>query len=158
MIKMDAKVTVNLKGVDDIRRGLRKGQYVKVGVFGDHKAERTDATINNVELAVIQQFGSLTNNIPARPFIDMPLRYKRAELLKFAASKTIADLLLAGNMKRALALLGVKAENIIQQAFDTRGFGQWRANAPRTIAAKGSDMPLINEGQLRRSVWSKVVS
>ena len=158
MMKVNSKIELKLKGLDNLRAGLKEGQYVKVGVFGNHKSQRTDNSINNVELAVIQNFGSISNNIPARPFIDMPLREKRADILKYAASPTMRNLLLTGDVKKALGLLGVFAENIIQKAFDTSGFGKWAPNSPVTIRLKGSDKPLVDSGQLRRAVTSEVVA
>lgn len=149
-------VSLDLKGFEELRAGLKRGQYVAVGVFGDHKAQRNDATINNVELAIIQNFGSFTRNIPARPFISMPIQEKRKDILAFAASKKMRDLIMAGDIKKALGLLGVFAENIIQKAFDTGGFGKWAPNAQSTIDQKGSSKPLIRDGELRRAVWSKV--
>ena len=155
-MKVDSKVDYNMKGFEALRAGLKKGQYVDVGIFGDHKADRTDATINNVELAVIQEFGSVSNNIPARSFIRMPIMVKRKEILAFAASKHMRDLLLAGDQKQALKLLGVFAENVIQKAFGTGGFGTWAKNAWSTVQKKHSGKVLVDTSQLRRAVWSKV--
>ncbi len=157
-MKITTDVSLNLTGFEALRKGLSANQYVAVGIFGDHKAARKgDDEISNPELAIVQQFGSVSNNIPARPFIDMPIREKRKDILAYAASKQISDLLLAGNKKKALGLLGLFAENVIQKAFDTGGFGKWAPNAPRTVAQKKSSKPLINTTQLRRAIWSKVV-
>ena len=150
-MKFDAKVEYNMKGFEALRKGLTAGQYVKVGVFGDHKAERTDDTINNVELATIQEFGSISQHIPARSFLRMPIVEKRKEILAFAASKKMRDLLLAGDKKKALTLLGIFAETVIDDAFETSGFGKWASLKHRVGKI------LIDTGQLRRSIWSKVV-
>lgn len=155
-MKISSSVTLNLKGFEDLRAGLKNGQYVAVGVFGQHNAQRPGEPITNPELAVVQELGSIVNNIPARSFIRMPIQYKRKDILAFAGSKKMADLIVAGDIKKALGLLGVFAEGIIQKAFDTGGFGKWAANKPATIRAKGSDHPLIDEAELRKAVWSKV--
>ena len=125
--QIDIKASLNLKGFEALRKGLSAGQYVKVGVFGDHKAQRTeqktqwqkettgdhsDAT-TNPELAIIHEFGSLSAHIPERSFLRMPVQEKRADILKFGASKKMADLLKAGEKKKALGLLGAFAENVI---------------------------------------------
>lgn len=154
---MSVDVSMNLKGLEDLRKGLKKGQYVEVGVFADHKNQRNTGTLTNLEDAVIQEFGSVSARIPARSFIKMPIETHRSEIIKYAAGKTMRTLLLAGNGKKALGLLGVFAEEIIQSAFDTRGFGKWAPNAPTTIDAKGSAKPLINTQQLRQVIWSRVV-
>ena len=150
-MKIDAKVDYNMKGFEALRKGLSAGQYVKVGVFGDHKAERTDDTINNVELATIQEFGSISAHIPARSFLRMPIMEKRKEILAFAASKKMADLLKAGEQKKALNLLGLFAERMIDDAFETSGFGKWASLKHRVGKI------LVDTGQLRRSIWHKVV-
>lgn len=154
MINIDTKL--DLKGFEALRKGLTAGEYVKVGVFGDSKSERNQGGITNVALAFIQIFGSIVRKIPPRDFLRMPLEEKRADVLSYAASKPMSDLLLAGNKRKALKLLGVFAETIIQKAFETRGFGKWAPNKPSTIHSKGSASPLINTSQLRRSVGSRV--
>jgi phage gpG-like protein len=156
-MKITSKVTLNLKGFEELRRGLNRGEYVKVGVLGSYKASRKGDTITNPELAVIHEFGAASANIPPRSFIRMPIQSHRKEILNYAASADVRGLLLKGEKKKALGKLGVFAENIIQKAFDTAGFGQWAPNSPRTIAAKGSSHPLVDTGALRRSVTSKVV-
>lgn len=145
------KASLNLAGFEALRKGLSAGQYVKVGVFGDHKAARTSGEpITNPELAVIHEFGSITAHIPPRSFLRMPIQEKRNDVLKYGASRKIADLLKAGDKKKALALIGVFAENVIQQAFDTGGFGKWASLKHR------AGKILVDTGQLRRSIWSKV--
>ena len=52
--------------------------------------------------------------------------------------------------------VGVSALEQIQEAFDTEGFGEWTPNSPATIRAKGSEMPLIDTGNLRNSITYKV--
>lgn len=149
--------TLNLKGFEALRKGLNKNQYVKVGVFQAYKAARKDDEISNPELAIIQEFGSVSQNIPPRSFVRMPIQEKQKEILAFAADKKQADLLMAGDKKKALKNLGVFAEGIIQRAFDTGGFGKWAPNKPSTIRQKGSSKPLIDTSELRRAVTSKVV-
>lgn len=157
MIKMHTEATLDLTGFEKLRAGLKPGQVVEIGVFGSHKNDRTHGSeITNVEDAVLQEFGSVSQHIPARSFIRMPIQFKRAEILRFAGSKPIATLLLLGEQKKALKYIGVFCENIIQSAFDTSGFGQWAKNAPATVAAKGSSKPLIDWAELRKAVWSRV--
>lgn len=152
-MSFQAKITgeIDLKGFEQLRKGLENGQYVKVGLFGDHKEKRDDDQhINNVELGIIHEFGSLSAHIPARSFLRMPIQEKRKEILAYGASREISDLLKAGDKKKALKLLGVFAENIIQRAFDTGGFGKWASLKHRYGKI------LVDTGQLRRAIWSKV--
>ena len=64
---------------------------------------------------------------------------------------------LTHGVRPALTKLGRISKAIIQNAFDTRGFGLWAENSPRTIARKGSDAPLIDHGELRRAVNHDIV-
>ncbi len=156
-MKIETTATLNLTGFEALRKGLQPGECVKVGVFGDHKNERKKGDgITNLELAWIMIFGSISRRIPARDFIKMPIQEKRKEILAYAASKPMRELLLRGEKKKALKLLGVFSENMIQKAFDTGGFGKWAKLSWYTIQAKGSSKILINFGELRRAVWSRV--
>jgi len=87
-------------------------------------------------------------------------------------------LFLNGKAVYYLKRVGVAAENIVQEAFETAGWGTWAANAYATILAKAkgnifkrkqqaaSDVfeggrhtsPLIDTGQLRRAIASRVVT
>lgn len=152
MIQSQGKASLKLEGFEALRQGLKRGQHVNVGVFGDHKAERNDNSINNVELALIHEFGSLSAHIPARSFLRMPIQEKRKEILAFAASKPMRMLLLRGEQHKALNLLGIKCEQIIDEAFQTSGWGKWASLKHRIGKI------LVDTGQLRRSIWHKVVS
>ena len=48
--------------------------------------------------------------------------------------------------------VATSALEIIDEAFETSGFGEWQPNSPLTIREKGSAMPLIDEGRLRNAV------
>ena len=150
--QIDVKASLNLKGFEALRKGLSAGQYVKVGLFGDHKTQRTGKEpITNLELGIIHEFGSISAHIPPRSFLRMPIMEKRADILKFGASKKISELLLAGDKKKALGLLGAFAKNVIQSAFDSGGFGKWAPLKHRVGKI------LDDTSQMRRAIWSKVV-
>ncbi len=170
------KVTINLGKLHKIRDEMQSNFVAKVGIMGSKASEMhqtttgasfkvgsrdvkkvTSSGLSNVQLGVIHEFGSHSRNIPARSFLRMPLETKRKELMEFLGSKLAVQLIEEGNIKRLLLLLGIKAEAIIQSAFETSGFGTWQANTPETIARKGSSSPLIDTAQLRRSITSKVV-
>lgn len=61
-----------------------------------------------------------------------------------------------GDIKAIFADIGIAGESQIQEAFDTRGFGTWKENAPSTVESKGSDAPLIDDGTLRAAVTHRV--
>lgn len=138
-----------------MKAALGKKLVVKVGILAGSK-ERDDGE-SNAEIGLKMEMGSITEHIPARSFLRMPIESHAKELRDYVAkNQGIKDAMLKGDAVRALKILGLKAEDIIQKAFESRGFGRWAANAPSTIAAKGSSRPLINTSQLRRAVESKV--
>lgn len=118
-------------------------------------AENNEKT--NAEIGLIHEMGSLSQHIPRRSFLEMPLTLKMPEYAKTFGNqlmKAIDD----GNIKPVYTNLGIKGEQVVQLAFASRGFGIWPGNAPSTIAKKGSNSPLIDTAQLRRSITSDVVT
>jgi hypothetical protein len=157
----DTKISINLSGLDAIRRKLGNKYIAKVGFLGSgegqeqHKTE-DGGTITNAELALVHIFGSISKNIPPRDMLKAPIESKASDVIAFLNSDKIKGLLAEGKIEECYSLLGIFAENIVQEAFDTGGFGKWPALKRATINAKGSSAILIDTGQLRRAVSSGV--
>ena len=126
---------------------------------GERVKEATgeEKTLTYYELALIQNFGSHTNNIPARDFIGGPIETKKEDILKFMKSDRVKMMIEDKQIKAVYTWLGIMMEGIIVRAFPTSGYGKWKPNAPATIEAKGSDRPLIDIGELSKSITSEVV-
>lgn len=146
-----------INALDTIRANVPKNMAARVGVLGSHSARNNGNDLTNPEIMLIQEFGSLEKNIPPRSALRMPLETHIGEIADFMAQPAIVDMILGGEAEKAFKLTGIKAESIIQEAFATRGFGQWKPNSPVTIDKKGSSQPLIDTAQLRRAVSSEVV-
>lgn len=132
---------------------------VQVGILGDTNGRKDGKT--NAEIGLANEFGKLTGfpKIPKRSFILMPLNTHFKELLKekkSTSAEAFERAVKTGNLVPFMKKVGMVAEETIQTAFETRGWGQWPDNAPYTIAMKGSDSPLIDTGELRKSITSKV--
>lgn len=151
-----SEVEIDSKKLRAIIRALSKNKYARVGVLGNPPRENPEEP-TNVELAIKHEFGVLSERIPARSFLRMPTEVASADIAAVANSPTSINALLNGKPEVALARMGIKAEAVIQEAFDTRGFGGWAPNSRLTIMLKGSSSPLIDTGQLRRAVTSDVV-
>lgn len=129
---------------------------VLVGV-PENKAPRRNEPINNAQLIYIHTHGSPIRNIPPRPIIEPALAHDRVAItdqLKQANQAVLED-----NTAQALAHLqaaGIEGRNACIRWFDNPLNG-WPPNAPSTIRAKGSSHPLIDTGQLRRSITYVVV-
>lgn len=171
------KIDYNLDGLEELMRGIGGDYVARVGILEDKaqqphvdvetvtiggknytkKKASTGGELTNSEIGVIHEMGSLTKNIPPRSFLRFPIELKEKEIMKAMGGKTVQNAVENGQFKTAYALLGVIAEGFVKQAFASGGYGQWDALSPSTIAAKGSSTPLIDTGQLRRSVSSDVI-
>lgn len=150
------KITFNLDGLEDMKKKIGNTYRTRVGFLGG-KAITDHGSLTNAELALIHIFGSLTNNLPARDMLLMPIEKNRRELIGAISSGQMKAAFESGDYKKMFQLLGVKAEEFVQMAFDTGGFGLWAPLKPATIKAKGSSAILIHFAQLRRAVSSDVV-
>lgn len=141
-----------------MRNSLAQKYVARVGILQDstHSDGKGKGILMSV-LALIHIFGSISRNIPSRDFLFMPLEKKKQDLIQVLAQPKVFDLIVEGDIKKVLQIVGVKGEQIVQEAFATRGFGLWPVLKAATIRRKGSDAPLINSGALRRSVTSDVV-
>lgn len=142
--------------------GSKEG-YFKPGVdFAKRRAKfgnATDEVLTNPEIAAKNEYGV---GVPRRSMLRMPFHLHGDRVLKDAqadARSSLADVGRAPKRaaKRILDRVGTAGENLVQEAFDSRGFGSWAPNAPATVEMKGSDSPLIDSAQLRRAVDSRAV-
>jgi phage gpG-like protein len=152
---MISKVTkYEFKKLNQFVKAVDDHSIVKVGIFGD-KNERIDGEVTNAEIGAVHEFGSITHKIPPRSFLRMPIFQKSEEIIEGAAP-AVEEMISDGNAMGVLAELGRYCENAVQRAFATMGFGSWKRILPATIKRKGSSRELIDTGQLRRSIVSKV--
>jgi len=150
----------DLSALKQFATDLTKKYRVQVGIFGNKDA-RKQGESTNAYLGSIHEFGWPPSGIPPRSFLRMPLSVKSKEILAQAAGADLTRALLRGDLKLVMKRLGVACEKVVQEAFATRGFGTWRPDKPATVRRKhnapGDDSPLIDTGQLRRSITSRVV-
>lgn len=149
-------IRYNLDGLEQLKKAIGDKYVARVGILGA-KVSREGGPLNNSEIGVIQLFGSITKNIPPRDFLLMPIMRNRREIINAMGSSKVKSAFARADYKEIFQLLGAKALEFVQMGFATRGWGQWAPNKPATIKAKGSDAPLIDEGQLRRAQSFDVV-
>lgn len=156
MVSGNIDIKLNAGALKDIEKSLLQQFSVRVGILGSTN-QREEGEQTNAEIGLLHEYGSITKNIPARSFLRMPLQEKQKELQKYMTSRDWENILINDEIKKELELLGIYAEEIIDDAFDTKGFGKWKPNSARTIAEKGGDKPLIDTQELRKSITSEVV-
>lgn len=139
----------NLKSIQDAIKSIRELD-VLVGV--PQEKDSREGAISNAELAFIHTKGSPLRGIPARPIIEPAIEDNKeqvAELIKKSAQKA-----LDGNKEGAIESLervGMQGQNIVRAWF-TNPKNNWVPNSLKTIKLKGSTRPLIDSGELRKSI------
>lgn len=140
-------------GLSDLMHTLAKadGMGVKVGVLGS--AGTTENGTSIVDIALIHELGAPKAGIPERSFLRSTFEAKSRQLSKLA--EQMARKAMEGQgVELSLNLIGTYlAAEIKKTIADRRTAGPERqANADSTIARKGSDLPLVDTGQLLNSI------
>lgn len=156
MVELDDKKLLRL-----VRMLKEKLPSVKVGVLDDRNARKEDDGYNNAGIGAKHEFGlfapELKQRMPVRSFLRMPLatryQYKVARNLKLDMDR-FKEMVNAGSFEWMIAKLGFVAETVIDDAFETGGFGTWK---PSAMEFKTNHQTLVETVQLRRSIMSKVV-
>lgn len=164
-------------GLNNLAKALSSDLVVKVGIMGSKAGPHYEpkygskagkggtrpkskavSNLTNAALGAVMEFGSVSRGIPARSFLRMPITREAKKIMAEAGADPAGARQMAqdGTKKLLLTRLGIACENAVQRAFGSRGFGLWAPDDAETIRRKGSSMPLIDTGQLRRSIASKV--
>lgn len=137
---------------------------MRLGILGDKATNMHGSSgYTNAQIGYIHEFGHAP--IPKRSFLHKPILYKKQEILTwlYLNKAKITDLIAKGDMYRIYEILGVKCEQIVQTAFVTSCWNQWASLSKYTVIARKLKnkndklRPLIDTGQLRKSITSKVV-
>ena len=149
---MSYKIIEKKSQLEKLKKTLNDliGAKLKVGYFDAQKSDKNELTLATV--AKINEYGTEDGKIPPRPFIRQTLRKHnnfKAEL-KNVLQETLT---LSKTFDSLFKKLGVKAMQEIQKEFTA---GEFKQNAECTIKKKKSSKPLIDKGQLRRSVSWRV--
>ncbi|MBB3808757.1 phage gpG-like protein [Pseudochelatococcus contaminans] len=138
-----------------IRRLTDKQVYVGIP---DEKAGRRDGPASNAVIGYVHEFGKPDMNIPARPFLIPGIKSVEDKIAKRMGAG--AKKALAGDKEavtKVLTSVGITAENAVKKVINSGEFAPLsertlyqrknRKKAPRT-----SEKPLIDTGQLRKSI------
>jgi hypothetical protein len=148
------------------------GWAVRVGIFSDKSPRKDGDEMDNAAVGLQHELGVISRRIPIRSWLTMPLRVTSAEIVREVAY-AMKDKLAHFGIPAMLKDLGYACEKAIEDAFHTSGFGTWQALKPATVRRKmaafmkkhpgfnpaehTNEGILVDTGQLRRSVASKVV-
>lgn len=98
----------------------------------------------------VHENGSPLWSIPPRPILEPAIEHNKeqiTELMKEVALKALDG----SNITSVLESVGMQGQNIARDWF-TNPENNWVANSKDTIKRKGSSNPLINTGELRKSI------
>lgn len=150
---------------DDIQKKIETlpGYVIEIGVFSVKAKRKQKKTVRvgvtNAELMYIHENGSPLQNIPARPVLDMTIRYANENLLPRALDKCIEEYIKDFDesvIEKELNKLCMRMENYARHIIYDND-GRLAPNSPRVAAAKGGNHPLFNTGQLARSITCRLV-
>ncbi|MBW1812125.1 MAG: hypothetical protein JRJ39_00255 [Deltaproteobacteria bacterium] len=147
----------NIKGLLDFKSILDHGLEARVGILGSNaiSTRGKGGGLTNSDIGFKHEVGVKSEKIPKRSFLREPIQEK-FEQAAIKSKKSLKKTFEKMDIKKVFEKIGIIAEGVVQEAFATRGFGKWAPNSEMTIALKGSDSPLIDTSQLRKSISSDV--
>lgn len=155
----ETETTINVQGLEDLIRVMSaKAPVARIGVLGDKSARDASkgGKLNptNAEIGAAHEFG--TEKLPQRSFLRVPisehLEKKMEEAGAFDAD-VLSDAIKSKTLVPYMKKIAVLGESIVQEAFDTGGFGKWPES---DMTRKKNHQTLVETKQLRDSITSEV--
>lgn len=116
----------------------------------DRESKNEKEPMNNAYLLSIHEHGTIDGTIPARPLLSSVIKQEKEYIDNgFEKYIKLIDEDKPYSAENQLKKMAVYLEGKLVEYFDKNN---WEANAPSTIARKGSARPLIDSGDLRRSI------
>ena len=119
---------------------------IKVGVKNDQHA---NSKLTVAQIGQIHESGAPKRNIPARPFLSPAVRNNATKYIRFIGTQIAPMLLGRTNSGEIMDDIGAMAVQDVQQYIENGNFAPLK---PATIKRKGHSKPLIDTGQLKRSI------
>lgn len=157
----DEAFTLKITGLDQLVKALKvKAPVARVGILGDktvrEPSEGEQKTLTNAEVGAAHEFG--TSALPKRSFLIEPIRDNLdKEMMKSGAldKQVLADVVKQGSVVSWVKTIASLAEGIVLDAFDTAGFGKWKAWKNLNYTNNAGQI-LVDTKQLRDSISSEV--
>jgi len=138
----------------EVHRARDTDPHVRVGIMGEAASEQhAKSDFSNVDVATVQEFGTLDGHIPERSHVRATIDENGATYHDLA--KTLYRRVLEGELglHQALGIFGTKVASDMKRKIQ-RGIDPPLAES--TIRAKQSSKPLIDTGQLIGSITYEV--
>lgn len=137
--------------LEKLIKNAQKHEHVAVGILQDEPHE--GGLFSMVDLAMVHEYGSRDQTIPARSFIRSTCDAKRKQhldLIRQFQSKILRGHITA---RQALTQLG---EVVSKDMVETINNGIEPKLRPSTIKRKGSSKPLIDTGRLKGAITHEI--
>jgi hypothetical protein len=126
-----------------------KEEAVFVGFLRSSGVHKNGEGMTVAQIGAIHEFGSQDGRIPERSFMRSSVDASGSELERII--EKLVGKITDGKMQTTQAL-GVVGEFVKGKMISRINSGIPPANAPATIARKGSSQPLIDTGQMKNSI------
>lgn len=143
----------NDKNLMKMIKALKQVPQAKVGILGDKNARSKDK-LTNAQIGAKHEFGE--DGMPIRSFLRFPISTYLQKYLDNSGAfnkDTLSEVIKLGTIKPWVQKIAITAESIVQEAFATGGFGQWK---PSHMEDKKVHLTLVETQQLRNSITSRV--
>lgn len=122
-----------------------------------HKSKSKEKSITNSELLMIHELGSPIRGIPPRPILQYAIDHEQIqEILDVVLEQCIEFYFEGKDVTIPLKQGALRIESFIRKAL-YNGDHNLTPLLPSTIKSKGSDLPLIDTGQLARSIVCQLI-
>lgn len=154
---MSDEYTLEVKGLDQLLKALKaKPPVARVGILGSspRKEGEQGRGSSNAEVGAAHEFG--TSTLPQRSFLRAPISEHLQSKMESSGAldrDTLDQVIKKGSVMPWLGKVTKLAENIVNEAFDTGGFGKWKQS---DMTHKKNHQTLVETQQLRNSISSEV--
>lgn len=138
--------------------------YIEIGVISEKTGREDDKIsvgITNAELMQIHENGSPSRNIPARPILDITIRWAEKNLMPKTLNKIIDGIIYQGwsssDVEKELNKMCVRMQNYAYESI-YNNTGILAPNSQKVAARKKGNHPLFDTGQLARSITCRLVN
>lgn len=165
------ETTLEITGLNKLLKALgRKDQpYARVGILGEKAAKPHYAQVEpgetgpkkistNAEIGAAHEYGAPARGLPQRSFLRVPIADNLQKYMEKSGAfdfDAISHVLKEGTVMPWLKKVAIIAEGIVIEAFDTAGFGKWKAWKTPGYTNNANQI-LVDTTQLRSSITSEV--
>jgi hypothetical protein len=129
----------------------------KVAITKELVRRQDQEQVDIAYYAAKNEFGSMSDKVPARPFLRTTFQGERLEKIQKKAQAILSDCAMQNrNAEDFLNQIGLYAASEVQRNITDGSFQPNPPNAPLTIAIKGSSHTLIDTGTMRRAITAWV--